>query len=82
MNIMKAFIGIPASAWLAIAGVGFTLRCELSPTLPGGWPTCWAIGGTVAGVPFAKRLTEKAGFVDGYWTPNPALRRREEEDQA
>jgi hypothetical protein len=37
------------------------------------------IGGSVAGVPFAKRLAEKSGFVDGYNTYNPALRRKEDE---
>jgi hypothetical protein len=75
----SAIVSIPASAWLALAGVGFTVRCELSPILPGGWPTCWVIGGSVAGVPFAKRLAEKAGFVDGFNTYNPALRKEDEE---
>jgi hypothetical protein len=37
------------------------------------------IGGSVAGVPFFKRMAEKSGFVDGYNTYNPALRRKEEE---
>ena len=74
----KVFV-IPTAVWLVLAGVAFTVRCELSPTLPGGWPTCWVIGGSVAGVPFAKRLAEKSGFVDGYNTYNPALRRKEEE---
>jgi|LakMenEpi03Aug12_release.lakeMendotaPanAssembly.Ray.scaffolds.fasta_scaffold916512_2 hypothetical protein len=74
----KVFI-IPTAVWLALAGVAFTVRCEISPSLPGGWPTCWVIGGSVAGVQFFKRLAEKAGFVDGYNTYNPALRRKEEE---
>jgi hypothetical protein len=74
----KVFI-IPTAVWLALAGVAFTVRCELSPSLPGGWPTCWVIGGSVAGVQFFKRLAEKAGFVDGYNTYNPALRRKEED---
>ena len=74
----KVFV-IPTAVWLALAGLAFTVRCEHSPTLPGGWPTCWVIGGSVAGVPFAKRLAEKSGFVDGYNTYNPALRRKEEE---
>ena len=74
----KVFI-IPTAVWLALAGVAFTVRCELSPALPGGWPTCWVIGGSVAGVPFAKRLAEKSGFVEGYNTYNPALRRKEED---
>lgn len=74
----KVFI-IPTAVWLALAGVAFTVRCEISPSLPGGWPTCWVIGGSVAGVQFFKRLAEKAGFVDGYNTYNPALRRKEED---
>jgi hypothetical protein len=77
--IASAAFGIPASAWLAFAGVGFIIRCEMSPDLPGGWPTCWAIGGSVANVPTAKRLLEKAGFAEGYNTYNPALRKEEEE---
>jgi len=77
----KVFI-IPTAVWLALAGVAFTVRCELSPSLPGGWPTCWVIGGSVAGVQFFKRLAEKAGFVDGYNTYNPALRRKEEESNS
>ena len=77
MNTIIA--AIPSAAWLAIAGVVFTVRCEFTPTLPGGWPTCWIIGGSIAGVPFAKRLAEKGGFVDGYNTYNPALRRKEED---
>ncbi len=76
--VASAVFGIPASAWLALAGVGFTVRCEMSPDLPGGWPTCWVIGGSVAGVPFAKRMAEKAGFAAGYNTYNPALRKEEE----
>jgi hypothetical protein len=75
-----AVFAIPPSTWLALAGVAFTVRCELTPILPGGWPTCWVIGGSVAGVPFAKRLAEKAGFVDGFNTYNPALRREEHSD--
>jgi hypothetical protein len=78
-SVSSAIIGIPASVWLAVAGVGFTVRCELTPILPGGWPTCWAIGGAVAGVPFAKRVVEKGGFVDGFNTYNPALRKEDEE---
>ena len=79
-SIASGIASIPAAAWLALAGVGFTVRCELSPILPGGWPTCWVIGGSVAGVPFAKRLAEKAGFVDGFNTYNPALRKDEHID--
>jgi hypothetical protein len=75
---MSKVVVIPTAVWLVLAGVAFTVRCELSPTLPGGWPTCWVIGGSVAGVPFAKRLAEKSGFVEGYNTYNPALRRKEE----
>jgi hypothetical protein len=71
---------VPTSIWLALSGVAFTVRCELNPILPGGWPTCWVIGGSVAGVPFAKRLAEKAGFVEGYNTYNPALRKSKDED--
>jgi hypothetical protein len=74
----KVFI-IPTAVWLALAGLAFTVRCELSPTLPGGWPTCWVIGGSVAGVPFFKRMAERSGFVEGYNTYNPALRRKEED---
>jgi hypothetical protein len=83
MKLSSAAIifGISASAWLALAGVAFTVRCELSPTLPGGWPTCWVIGGSIAGVPFAQRLAEKAGFVNGYNTYNPALHKKREEDE-
>jgi hypothetical protein len=77
----KVFI-IPTAVWLALAGVAFTVRCEISPSLPGGWPTCWVIGGSVAGVQFFKRLAEKAGFVDGYNTYNPALRRKEEDSNS
>jgi hypothetical protein len=77
----KIFI-IPTAVWLALAGVAFTVRCEISPSLPGGWPTCWVIGGSVAGVQFFKRLAEKAGFVDGYNTYNPALRRKEEDSNS
>ena len=74
-------VAIPASVWLALSGVAFTARCEMDPILPGGWPTCWIIGGSIAGVPFAKRLAEKAGFVDGYNTYNPALEKKDEDDE-
>ena len=78
-SIASAFASIPTAVWLALAGGAFTVRCEFAPSLPGGWPTCWAIGGSVAGVPFAKRVVEKAGFVNGYNTYNPALRKEDEE---
>jgi hypothetical protein len=79
--ITTAFAAIPAAAWLALSGMAFTARCEMDPILPGGWPTCWVIGGSMAGVPFAKRLAEKAGFVEGYNTYNPALRAKKEDDE-
>jgi hypothetical protein len=79
---MSKIVILPPAVWLALVGFAFTVRCELSPTLPGGWPTCWVIGGSVAGVPCFKRMAEKSGFVEGYNTYNPALRREEEESNA
>lgn len=64
-----------------VFGLAFIYRCELSPVLPGGWPTCWTVGGAIAGVPFVKRMAEKQGFVEGYNTYNPALRKPREEDE-
>jgi hypothetical protein len=62
-------------------GVAFLIRCEHSPTLPGGWPSCWIVSGSIMGVPFMKSMAEKAGFVNGYNTYNPALRKPREEDE-
>ena len=73
---MKPFLGLSSAVWLALAGIAFTARCEIGPPVPGGWPTCWVMGGAIAGVPFAKKIAEKSGFVEGYNTYNPALHRR------
>ena len=66
--------------WAAVFGITFLIRCEFTPTLPGGYPTCWVIGGAIAGVPFAKRMAERAGFAEGFNTYNPALKRPEDEE--
>jgi hypothetical protein len=39
------------------------------------------IGGSIAGVPFMKKMAEKAGFTEGYNTYNPLLRKPREEEE-
>jgi hypothetical protein len=70
------------SFWAAAFGVAFLVRCEASPTLPGGWATCWVFGGAIAGVPYAKMIAERAGFEKGFNTYNPALKRPEDEENS
>lgn len=63
----------------SIFGVAFIYRCEQDPTLPGGYVSCWIVGGAIAGVPLAQRIVDKSKFLDGFNTYNPALRRPEDQ---
>lgn len=70
------------SFWSALFGIAFIFRCDvIGPPPPGGWPTCWATGGVLAGVPAAKRLLEKGAYTQGYWTLNPALRQKRKDEE-
>jgi len=81
-SVLKtARVVMAAPICTALFGMAFLVRCEHSPSLPGGWPSCWMIGGSIAGVPFMKKMAEKAGFTEGYNTYNPLLRKPREEEE-
>lgn len=71
--MIKLITAVPVAVWSVVAGIMFTARCEYGPRPTGGWMTCWAIGGAVAGVPLAKRVVDNSRFLEGYNTLNPAL---------
>lgn len=80
----KLIAAVPAAVWSVVAGVLFIVRCDsIGPRPTGGWMTCWAIGGAVAGVPLAKRVVDNSRFLEGYNTLNPALnsKRKKQEDE-
>ena len=73
------FSGITIGTLAAAAfGIALVARCEVGPQPPGGWVGCWLVGGMVAGVPGLARAAEQVGYMRGFNTYNPGLRKPED----
>ncbi len=76
----KLFAGVTISTLAAAAfGIALVARCEVGPQPPGGWISCWLVGGIVAGVPGLAKTAEQVGYLRGYNTYNPVLRKPEDD---
>ena len=72
--------GVTISTLAAAAfGIALVARCEVGPQPPGGWVSCWLVGGMVAGVPGLAKAAEQVGYLRGFNTYNPGLRKPEDD---
>lgn len=85
---LVAAVGVPGSRIAILAGLLFIARCEFGNyqiNKSENWLMCWSGGATIAGIAkgadYVRKSSKAEGFGEGYWTYNPELKRKKEEEE-